>query len=60
MSVLFYVVSLCAVVQEFTLSSSRFKTCVIRRLELRYSITSVVLEWFRSYLCGSVQRVNKY
>ena len=27
-------------------------------LELRYDITSVVLEWFRSYLYGRVQQVN--
>ena len=28
------------------------------RLELRYGKTSVVLEWFRSYLYGRVQQVN--
>ena len=31
---------------------------LLSRLELRYGITSVVLEWFRSYLYGRVQRIN--
>ena len=30
----------------------------LSRLELRYGITSVVLEWFRSYLYGRIQRIN--
>ena len=42
--------------------SSAFDTIdhsiLLSRLELRYGITSVVLEWFRSYLYGRVQRVN--
>ena len=33
---------------------------LLSRSELRYGITSVVLEWFISYLYGRVQRVNKY
>ena len=33
---------------------------LLSRLELRYGITSVVLEWFRSYLYGRVQRINIY
>ena len=31
---------------------------LLSKLELRYGITSVVLEWFRSYLYGKVQRIN--
>ena len=31
---------------------------VLSRLELKYGIMSVVVEWFRSYLYGRVQRVN--
>ena len=31
---------------------------LISSLELRYGITPVVLEWFRSYLYGRVQRMN--
>ena len=42
--------------------SSAFDTIdhsiLLSRLELRYGITSVVLEWFRSYLYGRVQRIN--
>ena len=42
--------------------SSAFDTIdhsiLLSRLELRYGITAVVLEWFRSYLYGRVQRVN--
>ena len=42
--------------------SSSFDTIdhsiILSKLELRYGITSVVLEWFRSYLYGRVQRVN--
>ena len=42
--------------------SSAFDTIdhsiLLSRLELRYGITSVVLEWFRSYLYGRVQQVN--
>ena len=42
--------------------SSAFDTIdhaiLLSRLELRYGITSVVLEWFRSYLYGRVQWVN--
>ena len=42
--------------------SSTFDTIdhsiLLSRLELRYGIMSVVLEWFRSYLYGRVQRVN--
>ena len=42
--------------------SSAFDTLdhsiLLSRLELRYGITSVVLEWFRSYLYGRVQRIN--
>ena len=42
--------------------SSAFNTIdhsnLLSRLELRYGITSVVLEWFRSYLYGRVRRVN--
>ena len=41
--------------------SSAFDTIdhsiLLSRLELRYGITSVVLEWFRLYLYGRVQRV---
>ena len=42
--------------------SSSFDTIdhsiLLSRLELIYGMTSVVLEWFRSYLYGRVQRVN--
>ena len=42
--------------------SSAFDTIdhsiLLSRLELRYGITSVVLEWYRSYLYGRVQRIN--
>ena len=42
--------------------SSAFDTIdhsiLLSRLELRYGITSVVLEWFRSYLYGRVQQIN--
>ena len=42
--------------------SSAFDTIahsiLLSRLQLRYGITSVVLEWFRCYLYGGVQRVN--
>ena len=42
--------------------SSAFDTIdhsiLLSRLELRYGITSVVLEWLRSYLYGRVQRIN--
>ena len=42
--------------------SSAFDTInysiLLSRLELRYGITSVVLEWFRSYVYGRVQRIN--
>ena len=42
--------------------SSAFDTIdhsiLLSRLELRYGITSVVLEWFRSYFYGRVQQVN--
>ena len=42
--------------------SSAFDTIdhsiLLSRLELRYGIKSVVLEWFRSYLYGRVQRIN--
>ena len=42
--------------------SSAFDTIdhsiLLSRLELRYGITSVVVEWFRSYLYGRVQWVN--
>ena len=42
--------------------SSAFDTIdhsiLLSRLELRYGITSVVLEWFRSYLYSRVQRIN--
>ena len=42
--------------------SSAFDTIdhsiLLSRLELRYGIPSVVLEWFRSYLYGRVQRIN--
>ena len=31
---------------------------LLSRLELRYGITSVVFEWFRSYLYGRVQLIN--
>ena len=31
---------------------------VLSRIELKYGITAVVLEWFRSYLYGRVPRVN--
>ena len=41
--------------------SSAFDTIdhsiLLNRLELRYGITSVVLEWFRSDLYGRVQRI---
>ena len=42
--------------------SSAFDTIdhsiLLNRLEVRYGITSVVFEWFRSYLYGRVQRIN--
>ena len=42
--------------------SSAFDTIdhsiLLSRLELRHGITSVVLEWFRSYLYGRVQQIN--
>ena len=51
----------CTVLVIIDLSSS-FETIdyliLLSNLELRYGITSVVLEWFRSYLCGRVQREN--
>ena len=51
-----------AVLVMICLSSSSFDTIdysiLLSRLELRYGITSVVWEWFRSYLYGRVQLVN--
>ena len=47
-----------AVLVMICLSSSSFDTIdysiLLSRLELRYGITSVVWEWFRSYLYGRV------
>ena len=35
-----------------------YHSIFLSRLGLRYGITSVVFEWFRSYLYGRVQRIN--